>query len=71
MSARMSKCYVGFGKKTGGIRVPKNLGFEYALNQCGIVLTDTFNKPDRDDFLNDFEYWYFSSNWVEEDCDVE
>ena len=57
------KGWKGIGPNRGKF-VEADDGLAYVMEQCGIV---EFNKdaPDADMFIEDFEEWYFSGNWIE------
>lgn len=60
--------YVGVFSNQGK-KIPRESGLSYAMEQCGIVLTNEFNEDDRKEFTKDFEQWYFSGNWVLEEVE--
>lgn len=55
--------YDGIGSNSGK-RIYLSNALSYALDQCGIKLTEKYDKEDRKSFVDSFVEWFYSGNWV-------
>ena len=69
----MGAGYYGRGPMRG-VFVPKNEALAYALERCGVSLTNP-NAPEHEEFKAMLEEWLFSDDWKEwteeDECEKE